>query len=143
MLCNGGSPTSQQALAAGVPLIGIASNLDQFLNMHGVVAAGAGALLRADRFSESALRRGTEALLNDAGAAAAAKGIARQFAAYQPGARLRRAGVRPSGSDPRVTPLVFYAPARREPSAFFTAASAAPLRHPAWRSQVFDSTAIF
>jgi UDP:flavonoid glycosyltransferase YjiC (YdhE family) len=88
VLCNGGSPTSQQALAAGVPLIGIASNLDQFLNMHGVVAAGAGALLRADRFSESALRRSTEALLDDAGAAAAAKTVARQFAAYQPGARL-------------------------------------------------------
>ncbi|MFM9435599.1 UDP:flavonoid glycosyltransferase YjiC (YdhE family) [Janthinobacterium sp. CG_23.3] len=88
VLCNGGSPTSQQALAAGVPVIGIASNLDQFLNMHGVVAAGAGTLLRADRFSERALRGCAEAMLNDAGAAAAAKTVARQFRAYQPGTRL-------------------------------------------------------
>lgn len=88
VLCNGGSPTSQQALDAGVPLIGIASNLDQFLNMHGVVAAGAGALLRADRFSESALRRTVTALLADAGATAAAQALARQFRNYHPGARL-------------------------------------------------------
>lgn len=88
VVCNGGSPTSQQALDAGVPLLGIASNLDQFLNMHGVTAAGAGALLRADRFSEPALQRSVTALLGDTGAANAARKIAGQFHAYRPGARL-------------------------------------------------------
>ena len=45
----GGSPTSQQALAAGVPVLGIASDMDQFLNMAAVVNADVGVLLRADR----------------------------------------------------------------------------------------------
>lgn len=51
VVCNGGSPTSQQALAAGAPIIGISSNLDQFLNMDAIVRAGAGENMRADRFS--------------------------------------------------------------------------------------------
>lgn len=55
VICNGGSPTSQQALAAGVPVLGIASNMDQFLNMEGIVRCGAGAMLRADRLRRSAL----------------------------------------------------------------------------------------
>lgn len=88
VICNGGSPTSQQALAAGVPLLGIASNLDQFLNMHGVVAAGAGVLLRADRLHEAELRHNVVAMLDDAGIAQAAKNIASAFRLYEPGARL-------------------------------------------------------
>jgi UDP:flavonoid glycosyltransferase YjiC (YdhE family) len=49
VICNGGSLTCQQAVAAGVPVVGIASNMDQFLNMGALVRAGAGCLLRADR----------------------------------------------------------------------------------------------
>ena len=55
VICNGGSLTCQQALAAGVPVIGIASNLDQFLNMGTLVRAGAGQIMRADRFDERRL----------------------------------------------------------------------------------------
>lgn len=51
VICNGGSPTSQQALAAGRPVIGVASNLDQHLNMAALERAGLGILLRADRFN--------------------------------------------------------------------------------------------
>jgi UDP:flavonoid glycosyltransferase YjiC (YdhE family) len=87
VICNGGSPTSQQALAAGVPLIGIAGNLDQFLNMHGVAAKGAGVLLRADRFDEGELRSAVADLLDNAEAAAAARKIAQAMAAYSPGER--------------------------------------------------------
>jgi len=47
VICNGGSPTSYQGLAAGVPVIGLASNLDQYLNMNLIAEAGAGVLLRA------------------------------------------------------------------------------------------------
>jgi UDP:flavonoid glycosyltransferase YjiC (YdhE family) len=49
VVCNGGSMTTQQALAAGVPVLGIASNMDQFLNMGALEAAGLGVCLRADR----------------------------------------------------------------------------------------------
>lgn len=55
VICNGGSPTCQQALTAGVPIIGISSNLDQFLNMDAIVNAGIGENMRADRFRGDAL----------------------------------------------------------------------------------------
>lgn len=88
VICNGGSPTSQQALAAGVPVLGIASNLDQFLNMHGIAAAGAGMLLRADRFNELELHHAVKAMLANAHSADAAKKIAQLFRNYRPDQRL-------------------------------------------------------
>lgn len=88
VICNGGSPTSQQALAAGAPVIGIAGNLDQFLNMHGVVAAGAGVLLRADRFHEASLRLAVTRLLGDERVRQAAQQLATAFRAYAPDVRL-------------------------------------------------------
>lgn len=56
VICNGGSLTSQQALAAGVPVVGIAGNMDQFLNMAALVEAGAGFVLRADRIDPARVR---------------------------------------------------------------------------------------
>ena len=88
VICNGGSPTSQQALGACVPVLGIAGNLDQYLNMHGVVASGAGALLRSDRLNEEALRRTAIDLLEQPGAKACARKVAEQFVRYDAGARL-------------------------------------------------------
>lgn len=87
VICNGGSPTSQQALAAGVPVLGIASNLDQFLNMHGVATVGAGIVLRTDRFNEPELQRAVTAMLDDASSVDAAKKIAQSFRNYDPGVR--------------------------------------------------------
>lgn len=49
VVCNGGSMTTQQSLAARRPVIGIASNMDQFLNMRALEAAGLGRTVRADR----------------------------------------------------------------------------------------------
>lgn len=61
VVCNGGSPTTNQALAAGRPVLGICSNVDQLLNMQAVEAAGAGVSLRSDlatpRRLAAALRR--------------------------------------------------------------------------------------
>ena len=64
VVCNGGSLAVQQALAAGVPVLGVASNMDQFLNMGPVVDAGAGRLIRADRLSVAGLRAACQGLLN-------------------------------------------------------------------------------
>ena len=88
VICNGGSPTSQQALTAGVPVLGIAGNLDQYLNMHGVLAAGAGALLRSDRLNEGALRDTALRLLEQPGPREAAGKVAQQFLRYDAGERL-------------------------------------------------------
>lgn len=72
VVCNGGSLTVQQALACGVPVLGLASNMDQFLNMAPVEAAGAGLCLRTDRLDPGAIRRACQALLSrpEAGLAA-------------------------------------------------------------------------
>jgi UDP:flavonoid glycosyltransferase YjiC (YdhE family) len=79
VVCNGGSPTSHQALAAGVPVLGIAGNLDQFLNMQGIVEAGAGALLRADRFDGEALRQAVQRMLETPAVGAAARTLMLAF----------------------------------------------------------------
>ena len=63
VICNGGSPTAQQALAAGTPVLGICSNLDQYLNMQAVEQAGAGKLLRAGNADRSAIRAAVDELL--------------------------------------------------------------------------------
>lgn len=60
VVCNGGSPTATQALLKGRPVLGIAGNLDQFLNIRAVQARGAGLMLRADALS----RRRFEAAVN-------------------------------------------------------------------------------
>jgi UDP:flavonoid glycosyltransferase YjiC (YdhE family) len=57
VVCNGGSPGVNQALAAGRPVLGVCSNLDQMLNMQAVTAAGAGLALRSDRLGPGRLRR--------------------------------------------------------------------------------------
>jgi len=48
VVCNGGSLSTQQAFVAGVPVIGVAANLDQHLNMEAIERAGAGVLLRTE-----------------------------------------------------------------------------------------------
>ena len=64
MVCNGGSPTTNQALAKGVPVLGIAQNMDQFLNMQAVEAFGAGLLVRADQVDFAALSSAVAALMS-------------------------------------------------------------------------------
>ncbi len=60
VVCNGGSPTSTQALLKARPVLGIASNMDQLLNIRAVQARGAGLGLRADSLN----RRRFEAAVN-------------------------------------------------------------------------------
>ena len=87
VICNGGSPTSQQALAAGVPVLGIASNMDQFLNMQGVERVGAGHTLRADRATVAGIRQAALALLDSGATKVKAKQLS---AAFAPGAAAAR-----------------------------------------------------
>lgn len=82
VICNGGSPTSHQALAAGVPVLGIASNLDQFLNMQAIAAAGAGILMRQDTFKAGAFMANVQALLEQPGYRTAAGQAAGWFKEY-------------------------------------------------------------
>ena len=76
VICNGGAPTCQQALSAGVPVIGVPTNLDQFLNMETLVEAGVGAVHRADRFSPDTFRETVTAMLTCRSYIDAAKRVA-------------------------------------------------------------------
>lgn len=82
VICNGGSPTSQQALAAGVPVLGIAGNMDQFLNMAAIVETGAGSTLRADRLSSAVIRAAVNNLLASDRASLGARSLANEFANF-------------------------------------------------------------
>ena len=65
VVCNGGSPTCHQALVNGVPVIGIARNLDQFLNMDYIARFGAGVLIRSDRVRAETLRQAARSAIDD------------------------------------------------------------------------------
>lgn len=65
VISNGGSLTTYQALKHGVPVLGIAGNLDQHLNMSAVERLGAGIRLRSDRLEGEELRQSVELLLRE------------------------------------------------------------------------------
>lgn len=65
VICNGGSPTTQQALAGGVPVIGIVSNMDQHLNMLCLEQHGVGVRLRAGQLTVDQVRRTVKQMLDN------------------------------------------------------------------------------
>jgi UDP:flavonoid glycosyltransferase YjiC (YdhE family) len=75
VICNGGSLTTYQALASGVPVIGICSNMDQLLNMNAVERLGAGIALRAASLSATGLSESVTRLLDEPPCAQAASRI--------------------------------------------------------------------
>jgi UDP:flavonoid glycosyltransferase YjiC (YdhE family) len=72
VVCNGGSPGTYQALALGKPVIGLATNMDQFLNMAAVEDAGCGRLLRSRSATADTVRSTTVAALSSSTMAAQA-----------------------------------------------------------------------
>lgn len=64
VICNGGSPTTNQALSAGVPVIGITRNMDQFLNMEAIVRFGAGIQVRGDKINSKKILDAVEMVQN-------------------------------------------------------------------------------
>ena len=93
VVCNGGSLAVQQALRAGVPVLGLASNMDQFFNMAPVVAAQAGQCLRADRLGVDPIRQACQALLASPQALAAARALQVGMRAARPPAEVFDAAV--------------------------------------------------
>jgi UDP:flavonoid glycosyltransferase YjiC (YdhE family) len=89
VICNGGSASVYQALAKGVPVIGIASNLDQFLCMSAVENAQAGLLLRAGQVSANSLRKAVEIILGEEGFRRGAQKIACEVAQVDAVSRFR------------------------------------------------------
>lgn len=89
VICNGGSLTTYQALAAGVPVIGIASNMDQLLNMQMLERMGAGITIRAGSARVDAIRSAAQAALEDSSWANAAGQAAELLAGHDAAQRFR------------------------------------------------------
>ncbi|MGD8630206.1 MAG: glycosyltransferase [Gammaproteobacteria bacterium] len=87
VICSGGSATAYQALSQGVPVLGIAANMDQYLTMNGICHIGAGRLLRAGRTDSAAVTRLVTDLLGNEDYRAAARRIAAQFSEYDAASR--------------------------------------------------------
>jgi UDP:flavonoid glycosyltransferase YjiC (YdhE family) len=81
VVTNGGSGSSYQALAAGVPVLGVPSNLDQYLTMEAITRAGAGVTLRSGSLTAKEVRRAAIQLLDDAEMQRGAVDWGRKFAA--------------------------------------------------------------
>ena len=89
VICNGGSPTTQQALAAGSPVLGLVSNMDQHLNMGAVQRLGAGELLRTESAKTPTIRAAVDRILVQTAYSEAASGMARDFARFDAPVRFR------------------------------------------------------
>lgn len=82
VICNGGSPTSQQALAAGVPVVGVPSNLDQHLNMVALQQARVGHMLRSESLRSQTVRNTVREALADRASMDRAAAMADIFKRY-------------------------------------------------------------
>jgi UDP:flavonoid glycosyltransferase YjiC (YdhE family) len=91
VICNGGSPTSQQALARGVPILGIPFNLDQHMNVEYVVRYGAGLAIRPEQASVSAFRTAIQELLAKPRYTQRAQSLGQIFQRWQSGEAVRSA----------------------------------------------------
>jgi UDP:flavonoid glycosyltransferase YjiC (YdhE family) len=67
VVSNGGSPTTYQSLSEGVPVVGVATNMDQFLNMAAVEDCGLGWLVRSGGLDSTAFCGIVSRALDDAG----------------------------------------------------------------------------
>ncbi len=89
VICNGGSPTSHQAIAGGAMVLGLASNMDQHLNMEGVEACRAGRLLRAEHATPDRIRAEVSRMLDCPETRAGARLLQEVFARHDAGGAFR------------------------------------------------------
>ena len=88
VICNGGSPTVYQALSQGKPILGIPSNMDQFLNMRGVEQARAGKLLRTQHAEPERIRKVVCELLESSVYRNSARRLGEEIASFPSGSML-------------------------------------------------------
>ncbi len=82
VISNGGSTTGYQALSEGTPVLGVASNFDQYLSMQAIERAGAGITVKARSISAHHVTQALRALLDDARYRMGAQRVASEFALY-------------------------------------------------------------
>lgn len=90
VVSNGGSTTGYQALAEAVPVVGLASNFDQYLAMTAIEAAGGGKLLRAGTAKTTEIRDAIALVLESAPHHSRALVLSVELDRYDAKARFRR-----------------------------------------------------
>lgn len=81
VVCNGGSGTIYQALAAGVPVLAIPRNADQYLCTRALTDQGAGRMLRAGQATAPRVAAEVAMMLDDGVLAQRARALQAQVAA--------------------------------------------------------------
>jgi UDP:flavonoid glycosyltransferase YjiC (YdhE family) len=89
VISNGGSTTGYQALSVGTPVLGLPSNLDQYLATEAIVRAGAGRCVKARRATADVLRAEINGMLEDAASREAARQVAERFRARDAASQFR------------------------------------------------------
>jgi UDP:flavonoid glycosyltransferase YjiC (YdhE family) len=97
VVCNGGSPSVQQAVSAGTPVLGLAGNMDQHLNMRSVTTAGVGLLVRSEHATPTAIAQAARRLLDEPDFSVRAKEMADRFTTHNAPAAFANAVERLSG----------------------------------------------
>jgi len=87
---NGGSSTGYQALAQGTPVLGIPSNLDQYLASERIDAQGAGLSLRSGSLTAAQVGAAVRRLLDEPSFAQHARRLQAIFRAHDAGENFRR-----------------------------------------------------
>lgn len=82
VVCNGGSATAYQALSQGKSVLGLCSNLDQFLTMFYIERIGAGLTLRASTINKKILTKAINTLQADKSFQESASKMQNAFARY-------------------------------------------------------------
>ena len=100
VVSNGGSSTGYQALHEGTPVIGLPSNLDQYLATQAIVRAGAGVQIKARKATRRLLEEALEHALSDEELRRAAQVVADRFRAHDSGASFRKWADRAARPEP-------------------------------------------
>ena len=90
VVCNGGSTSGQQSLAAGTPFLGVASNIDQVMFSRLAARQGAGLLLKEHHVNVSTMREAIATLLSGSTYQTAAKRMQEAIRVWKPEAHFRR-----------------------------------------------------
>lgn len=89
LICSGSTSSTHQALAEGVPVVGIVSNMNQHLNMQAVKQAGAGLFVRAGEVEPGLMGDLVLNILARPSYTEAARGLARTLAKYDASTRFQ------------------------------------------------------
>lgn len=82
VVCNGGSATAYQALSQGTPIVGIWSNIDQYLTMTTIERAGAGICCNASSHDPRKIQHVISTVLQDSRYRTRATELAERFRSY-------------------------------------------------------------